>query len=107
VLSAAGHHDCALNHRMHAKCDSPISCSVIEGGIESSAAMMARWLGARIELIEQRRSSMPESVGQLTLPGNTLALLSDEEVLCRKWQQRFIKMIPKKRRRFYPLLGAE
>jgi hypothetical protein len=107
VLSAIGHHDCALNHRMRAKGDSPISCSVIEGGIESAAAMMARWLGERIELVKQRRSSMPESVDHLTLPGNDLALLSDEEAICRRWLRRFIKMIPKDRRRFYPLLWAE
>jgi hypothetical protein len=107
VLSAAGHLSCALNHRMNAKCDSPIAIDVVEGGIETAAALMASWLGERIEQIEKRRGSMPESVDQLTLPGNDLALLSDEEKACRRWRRRCIKMIPKERRRFYPVLGAE
>ena len=107
VLTTAGHVSCALNHRMDAKCDSPIARNLIEGGLESGVALLASWLGERIKDIEERRNRVPGSADQLTLPGNDVALMSDEEAICRKWQRRFIKMIPKDRRRLYPwLMGS-
>lgn len=52
-----------------------------------------------------RSAGVSEGADQLILPGNNLVLLSDEEAICREWQRRFIKMIPKERRPLYTFFG--